>query len=71
MALLGFVIGLLIFLGCGCAIYYIVNLIITGAFQQNWLMVVAGGILGYFFIGLLIIGVILGVLLMLMGLLED
>lgn len=41
---------------CSLAIYGIVNLMITGASTNNWLMVIAGGILAYCFI--VILGVV-------------
>ncbi len=46
--------------------WWILNAIWTGVLTQNWLMVIAGGILGYFFLAILFIGAvvtfILGVL---------
>ena len=41
---------------CGCGVYSLIQCIIQGAITQNWIMVIAGGVLAYVFIGLLGLG---------------
>ena len=40
---------------CGYGAYKIIDMIISGVQSANWLMVIAGGILGYLFGALLVI----------------
>jgi hypothetical protein len=55
-----FLIGLLLLVCCVYAIYSLVNLILSGALAGSWIMVLAGGILLYLFLGFLVIGCIFG-----------
>ena len=56
----GFIVGLVIFAGCGYGLYRLADYIIAG-FSQHDLWIVGGGaLLAYFFGGLLIAGVICG-----------
>ena len=55
---------------CTYIIYSLVVLIISGASSGNWLMVLAGGILAYLFIGLSVFGVLAGLMIAFIGLTE-
>jgi len=68
--LLAIVLGFILVIGCGYAIYYIIQLILAGAFQENLYLLVAGGALAYLFIFALISGVILGIYLIISELTE-
>jgi hypothetical protein len=59
--------GLLLCAGTGYGIYWLGSLIFGGALAGNWLMVIAGGILAYLFIGLLVAGFIIGIVIILAG----
>lgn len=52
--------GALISLGSSYGIWKLIEMILSGVSEGNWIMVLAGGILIYFFIGFLILGFILG-----------
>lgn len=62
--------GLVICVGCAFGVYKILELILTGAFTGNWFFIIAGGILGYFFFVFLILGVVIGVVIFGIGVME-
>jgi len=70
MNVLAIILGFILVIACGYATYYIINLILTGALQQNLFYIIAGGILGYLFISALIGGIILGIYLIISELTE-
>jgi len=69
--LIGTAFGAIVSIVSGYGIYRLVDMIISGVSSQNWLMVIAGGILIYLFIGLLVLGVIAGGVIILLSLAED
>jgi len=68
--LIGTVFGGIISILSGYGIYRLVDMLINGVSTQNWLMVIAGGILTYLFIGLLLGGVLLGGIIMIVVLAD-
>ena len=53
---------------CAYGAYSIANMIVSGIVAQNWFLVIGGGILAYFFLGILIIGFIVSLALFLFAL---
>jgi hypothetical protein len=60
--------GLLICIGSGYAVYWMASLIFGGALSQDWLMVIAGGILAYLFMGVLCVVFVIGLVIFAVGL---
>jgi len=53
--------GLALTVLCGYGIYWLINMLLQGILSANWLMVIGGGILMYLFLGLLVVGAIVGI----------
>jgi len=69
--LIGAAFGAIVSIVSGYGIYRLVDMIVSGVSSQNWLMAIAGAILVYLFIGLLILGVIAGGVIILVCLVGD
>ncbi len=63
--------GLGLMVLCGYGIWRLISLLLMGILSANWLMVIGGGVLMYFFIGLLACGVVVGLFCFIWGCLGD
>lgn len=69
--IVGMFVGAGIAIGSGYGVWSLIQIILTGATEGNLLLVIAGGILTYFFVGLCIMGVAIGGVIVLASLLGD
>jgi len=68
----GFLLGGLLLTGlCGYTAWWLISLLLRGIFSNNWPMIVGGRILLYLFIGIMLVGMIMGVAGLIIGVTED
>jgi len=68
--IIGTIIGGLTSLASAFGIYKLINFIVSGVTEQDWLKVIAGGVLAYLFIGILVVCFCVGLIILFLSLAD-